>query len=391
ILDDFPRTRETLFAYDVIIAFDPDWRDLDATQLELLERWVAQQAGGLVLVAGPVFMDAWLQAPGMEKVRALYPVEFNRRFAVVEDARFGAKQPWPLDFSREGLEAAFLWLGDTATASLGAWESFKGVYGYYDVRGPKLGATVYARFSDPRAAIGNDLPVYMAGQYFGSGQVFYLGSGEMWRLRGDGDGLFEMFYTKLLRHVSQGRLLRGSSRGVVMTEGDRFVPGASVVVRAQLTAANLEPLEQPTVSATVIGPDGTLEMVSLALDATQAGSYHGEFTVRKEGSYRVELLPPESKDAPLSAAPIQVTVPDLERTHTERNDPLLRELSSRSGGQYYSALSAAADLPDVLRDASRTTTITAAPERLWDNYWMMGLVCGALCCEWFLRRLLRLA
>jgi hypothetical protein len=38
-----------------------------------------------------------------------------------------------------------------------------------------------------------------------------MGSGELWRLRGIDVGYFERLYTQLVRHVSQGRLLRGSS------------------------------------------------------------------------------------------------------------------------------------------------------------------------------------
>ena len=119
----------------------------------------------------------------MAPIRKLYPVEFNRRLALLEEARYGSQQPWPLDFTREGLEAEFLWLDDNAAASREVWDSFKGVFGYYRVRGPKPGATVYALYSDPEAAVGDQKPVYLAGQFYGSGRVFYMGSGEMWRLR----------------------------------------------------------------------------------------------------------------------------------------------------------------------------------------------------------------
>ena len=57
------------------------------------------------------------------------------------------------------------------------------MFGYYGVRGAKPGATVYGRYSDPEAGSGDERPVYMAGQFYGAGRVFYLGSGEMWRLR----------------------------------------------------------------------------------------------------------------------------------------------------------------------------------------------------------------
>ena len=43
---------------------------------------------------------------------------------------------------------------DFATASAAAWKQFRGVYGYYAVKGEKLGATVYGRFTDPQVTWG---------------------------------------------------------------------------------------------------------------------------------------------------------------------------------------------------------------------------------------------
>ena len=54
ILDDFPNRREEMFGYDCVVACDPNWQSLKPPQLELLERWVAEQAGGLIVLAGPV-------------------------------------------------------------------------------------------------------------------------------------------------------------------------------------------------------------------------------------------------------------------------------------------------------------------------------------------------
>ena len=47
ILDQFPSTRKELYQYDCIVAFDPDWTKLDAAQVDLLEKWVSEEAGGL--------------------------------------------------------------------------------------------------------------------------------------------------------------------------------------------------------------------------------------------------------------------------------------------------------------------------------------------------------
>ena len=397
ILDAFPATREELYDYDCIVAFDPDWKQLSLKQIEALDRWVGEQAGGLIAIAGPIYSDVLAQDASLAKVRALYPVEFHRRFSVLDDGRFGAKEPWPIDFTRDGSDAEFLWIEDSGPASTHAWSEFKGVYGYYAVKGAKPAATVYARFSDPRAREGEQQPVYFAAQFFGAGRVFYLGSGEMWRLRGINEAYFERFYTKLIRFVSQGRLLRGSNHGVLLVERDRYVLGNTVAVRAQLSDARLEPLNAPQVALRVYLPDTTEQNVALLADPSRPGNFSGQFTVRTEGVYRLELPVPESPDEMLTRR-IQVKVPDLEREKPQRNDALLTEIATKTEGRYYvgleEALGTGADegpLVKQLRDKSRTVVLLEAPDRLWDNWWTLGVLCGLLCSEWFIRRLVKLA
>ena len=244
-----------------------------------------------------------------------------------------------MDFTREGMEADFLWLGDSATASSTAWASFPGVYSFCPVRGPKAGATVYARFSDPSVSQGGEGPVYFAGQFYGAGSVFYMGSAEMWRLRAVDDTYFTQFYTKLIRHVSQGRLLRGSTRGVFLVGQDRYLLGNTVELRAQLTNARLEPLEMPSVNVQVIQPDGTAQTVALRADPSRAGAFAGQFPALQEGTYRMELPVPESENERLSRR-IQVKAPDLERENPRRNDAVLSAIAKNSGGKYYVGLSA---------------------------------------------------
>ncbi|HEV3025580.1 MAG TPA: vWA domain-containing protein, partial [Pirellulales bacterium] len=259
ILAEFPSTAEELFEYDAIVGFDPDWRELSAAEQELVNRWVNDQAGGLIVIAGPVKTDQWAQDSTVgNKLRELYPVVFHRRFSLLDDARYGSKQPWPIEFTREGQEAEFLRIEDSLAASARAWSDFAGVFGHYSVRREKDGATVYARFSDPASAESGRQPPYMVGQDYGSGLVFYLGSGEMWRLRALDEAYFERFYTKLIRHVTQRRLTRGSHRGILIA-GDRYLLGSTVNVSARLTNARLEPLEASQVLLEVGLPDSTFE------------------------------------------------------------------------------------------------------------------------------------
>ena len=400
ILDAFPPTKEDLYPYDCIVAFDPDWTQLDALQVELLEAWVADESGGLVVVAGPIHTASWVQSPEHIKIRSLYPVEFQRRLTLLDDGLYGSDVPWPIDFSREGEESDFLWLGNSSEESQSLWSRFEGVFGCYAVKGPKPGARVLGRYSDPDAGISADRPIYMAEQFYGGGRVLYIGSGELWRLRNVDLSYFEVLYTKLIRHVSQGRLLRGSSLGQLLVERDRYSVGEDVVVRAQLSSASREPLDADRVIARLIDPTGDGDNLTLAADLDRPGNFIGQFDVRKEGSYRIELPVPDAPDQPLVRR-IQAVVPNLEFEKTRRNEALLSALATRTGGRYYTSLQIALNgNPDVqplagqIENRAEIETRQGAPDKEFSetiNRLLLAMICGALCCEWLLRRLKRLA
>ena len=400
ILDQFPQTKEELFEYDCIVAFDPDWTLIDARQVDLLEQWVADQAGGLILSAGPVHTSSWVQSAEHAKIRALYPVEFQRRLTLLDDGLYGSLTPWPIEFSRAGREATFLSLGGTPVESQSIWEEFTGVYGCYAVKGPKPGAQVYGRYSDPEAGLSMDRPVYMAEQFYGAGRVFYLGSGEMWRLRRLDPAHFEVLYTQLIRHVTQGRLLRGSSRGMLLVGRDNYRVGDDVTIRAQLNTNAQQPYLADRVTLRATGPDGVGANVPLLADANRAGNFVGQMTVFQEGAYRLELPVPDALDEQLTRR-IQVAVPDLEFESTARNVNLLAALARQTGGLYYENPSQAVRGSDQVRPVGQliesqaeTKTLEGKPDvdfTRWLRRILLGVICGALLSEWLLRRLLKLA
>ncbi len=407
LLFSFPETAEQLFEYDCIVAFDPDWSRLDLVQIKNLEQWVADKAGGLVVVAGPVHTPQWANVrqgdSRLDTIRALYPVVFySSGLATLGAGRFGGEQPWPLQFTREGLEAEFLWLEDSAVASESAWATFAGVYGYYAVKDPKPAARVYANFSDPTTAIDKQLPIYMASQFYGAGRVFFQASGEMWRLRTVDEAYFERYYTKLIRWVSQGRLLQDSKHGVLLVDKDRCLLGETVAVQAKLTDSQGQPQKTDEVQAALIQPDGSrvkLNLKSVAGGARE-GMFAGQFTAVQEGDYRLELRPPSGELDELLVREVRVLAEELETRQAERNDPLLLDMARTTGGAYYVGIDAALGragqppLVNELRPQDQLTYLPGLPDPDFERRlmaWLMALICGALSLEWLLRRLSRLA
>ena len=406
ILGEFPATAKELAEYDCVVAFDYDWRRLDPAAQSRLERWVAQESGGLVLIAGNVFMDAWLADPATAVVRSLHPVELRRTNSLVVDEPPGFEEPMPLVFSRDGQEAEFLWLGSSRIASQTVWSEFKGFYACFAASAPKPGATVYARVWPPGAGgrvgdsgqRGDGGLIAMAGQFYGSGNVFYMGSGETWRLRGIDDAAFERLTTQFVRHVSQGRLMRGSRRARLLVDRDRFAVGSNVTVRLVDSAAEASAPAQAA-SCQAVGPDGTVVRVPLAAEPGRPGVVQGGFVASREGAWRIDVELGPGADEKISRR-IQARLPDRELERPRLDRGVLDQVAALSGGSAR-ILSPAAWTADDSRalaaripDRSRREYEAGAPDGAFKrrlNSILMAAAAGLLCVEWVVRRLVKLA
>lgn len=347
-----------LAAYDVIVAFDPDWTQLSEQQLQLIERWVGTHGGGLVVIGGPV-NTLQLARPGAhrDKVKPIldiYPV-------VLKDARIDeldrkTTEPWRLNFPGANAEMEFLKLDEDAPADkpLQGWEDFfagrqKGVpdsptskhgfYNFYPVQQKKDGAIVVATFSDPLAKLadGSEQP-YLAVMPYGSGKTVWLGSGETWRLRQHKESFHERFWTKLARYAGSGNLTRVNRR-VVINMGRTFKANNYVPIEAQLFGPDLKPLPESAVpKLTLKLPAGVVDKelskeIKLTAKPRSGGEWNGWFAtrllVKAPGEYTLELKADEISDTASQKFTVKEANPELDNTRPDFQT--LRELASDAG------------------------------------------------------------
>ena len=396
ILFKFPTSRDEMFNYDVIVAFDPDWVRLANEQpdaIPLLTEWVFSHAGGLVLVAGDVHTKELAAPPPavqatLKPLQDLCPVELRSQPTDVED---DYSHPWPVKLTRAGLEAEFLRLTDSPATSAALWTDFGGIFRCYPSDRPKAGATVYATFADPRSA--DNPPILLAGQYYGAGRTLYLGSGEMWRLRAVDEDAYDRLWIKLVRDVGQGRLLRGTNRGILLLESKRYPLGATVPVRARILDTQFKDYVAERVILEVVDPHGHRQTPPVELLAVprQPGQYAGSFVTAIAGDYTLELPIPESNSQ--AKETLSVELPNLEFEHEEQNQGLLKAISSNPtiGSRYLTLDEMAQKLPGLLPDKTKTKVQFDFPHTLWDRQWVMYALVTLLGLEWLTRKLLKLA
>lgn len=408
ILTELPSSAEELFEYDAIVAFDPDWMAFEAAQIDLLDRWLSDMSGGLILVAGPVHLPEWTRLRGdirATTIKGFFPVNLSGRGPIIDNGRIGGTTPWPLTFTPDGQRSEFLSLTDNPADSAGVWQEFSGVYDFVGVKDAKPGAKALAYFSDPTTSIDQRYPIYLASQFYGSGRVFFQGSGEMWRLRAVSDSYFETYYTKLIRWATEGRLLRDSTRGVLLVDKPRAMVGETIAVRAVLTDAQFRPLTQPRVTAELVSSSGAKQEVVLRPLEGQPrpGTYGGQFVARQSGGFELQLLLGDALDEQILRQPLQILLPTLELEKPQRGDEPLRALAAATGGMFAEGSGSVGpqsetrnplDLVDAIEPRPQTTILPGTPDRDFHrrrNASLLWLIGGALTLEWLLRRLNRLA
>lgn len=406
LLTEFPATPDELFEYDAIIAFDPDWLAVPVERMQLLERWLAEQAGGLILVGGPIYMPQWTRLrtdPRVSILSGIFPVELATRSPLLSGGREGGDTSYPFEFTPEARRADFLFVADNPKESFDVWNEFGGVFDYVGVKDPKPGSKVYAYFSDPTTKVGDALPVYLASQFYGAGRTYFQGSGEMWRLRGVSDSHFDSYYTKLVRWISEGRLLRDSNRGVLLVDNARAGVGDTITVRAVLTDEQFEPLRVPSIDANLLKPDGSIEVVRLTPvpGETREGTYGGRFVVRAAGSHELRLTLGDALGEQVLRQSIQVRLPTVELERPQRNDKDLEFLATTTDGKYLAlsddmggSIASVVSLAKSIAPQPQTTILPGTPDAdfaLRRNAVLLWLIATALTFEWVLRRLQRLA
>jgi len=400
ILAGFPAADDELAAYDAVVAIDPDWLAIGPAGWARLERWVAEASGGLVLMAGGIHMEAWLGDPRAASLRGLFPVELRRPELAGLGSFAGNDRPLRLEFTRDGLDAEFLWLADSRAASSGIWAEFPGVYACYPADEVKPGATAYATAVPAGGAASDPQQIFLAGQYYGSGCVCYAGSSELWRLRGIDDATYERLVAQILRHVAHGRLTQGGKRVRLLVDRDRHPVGGTVQVRLVLADERLAAAvtgRAPT--GRVIGPAGEILALPLAAEPDRPGTLQGGFVVGREGTWRIEFdpLPGEAESL---VRRIQVQLPDRELARPRLDRPVLAQLAARTQGEarfpepgrwtIADAEALAAALPDRSRREYETGRADPSFKQQLNTV-LLAIGCSCLCLEWIVRRLAKLA
>lgn len=426
-LRDFPRTRRELFAYDVLILGDVDWRRLDRRGeeesrrlLELVADFV-EEGGGLALQSGVDYRNPLDLAD--TPLAPLLPVQvragdkkasdrFDQSFRI-ELTEAGVRHPiFAVLPGRDGglappEEVAAVWRGDDALSREWRWWWL-----YRAQDGLRPGAVDLARvrtsdadgreFLDARG----EPHVVFATTRFGNGWVFWSALDTISRIRRERrDEIYGAFWEQVIRYLATYRLLGGNKRFKISTDKDAYFVGETATLTITALDETFEPLDTPWLDGLSLEePDG-VGGTSLRLlegdarprslkDEGLKGTYRLDLPLKRKGIVRAwiegRVEGGGRRGAERAEKRFEVSYRAREDILKVPDHDLLREVArlTHPAGASPGVLTLAGmeDAVAALEARPREKVLRRDERTQWDRAWVLGLLTALLGLEWLLRK-----
>ena len=406
---------------DLIVVGDVASQNLSRTAWDLIEKFVSEAGGTLVLVAGKRHFPLSYSFPAVDR---LLPVTDLKPLTPGGAAARGPplERGFRLKLTPEGESEAMFQFDPDAVQNRALWSSLPGhMWGLMGRAKP--GANVFA-FSqqpgDPETLEAERNRALIVHQHYGLGQVLWLGIDSTWRWRYRvGDKYHHRFWGQLGRWAA-------NNKAAVSNEFVRFGPersdiqlGEDVLIRAQWTRPFAQRFPKLTAQAEIYRVDAKSDKPqskpqpkletkpkSAAPSASQSASqskpfstvelhpaenrplvFEGRAVALPAGEYKIKLI---AKDADLGVEEITTGLyvqepKTLELSDLSANPELLKEMAQASGGRLFLP-DQIAGIPELLKPPQQQTS---HPEdiRLWDDWRLLLCFFALLTAEWVLRKL----
>ncbi|MEI8384177.1 MAG: glutamine amidotransferase [Planctomycetota bacterium] len=374
--DGFPKKAEDLYQFHAVVIDDLEAGFFTADQMTLLERFVSERGGGLLMLGGAESFrhGNYDRTP----VGRMLPLYLN----AVE----GVPSPtgYRLSLTRDGWLQPWARLRPTETEEQQRLKELPTFQTINRAGNLKPGATVIAEVTDGERQRHPALAV----QRFGRGRCAALLIGDLWR--------WQLDRTDSQRDKDDlGKAWRQTVRWLIADVPDRIelrvVPqddfGQPLTrLEARIRTSEFQPQDNAAVKVSLTLPDKSVVTQQAEPSLQEAGLYESTFASRMPGQYRlsVEVADAEGKSMGKSETGWAADPDAEEFQRVAPNDELMSSLAKQTGGEVIRADSLESFVRSLpTRQAPLTESYTTP---LWHQPWLLVLIVSCLCGEWALRR-----
>lgn len=378
-LPHFPGRAEHLRRYNLVILGDIVPEFFTREELALLERYVREEGGALLVMAGRHMPGDFHASP----LADLLPIEFPPHPAVaISDPRQASiTTGFRPRLTLQGRRSSLLRLAVETDRNERLWAGVDELHWYFPAERLKPGATALLEHPAERGGGQGRVPL-VAQHRYGKGQVLFVGVDETWRWRHrPGPAHHRRLWGQAVGYLSLAHLLGASNRIQIDTDRSEYVVGEEVQIVARVLDANYRPVAAEAVEAVIERGDLQRTTVSLAAQEGQPGVFQGPFVPAATGRHRITIAGEERE----AEHYVQVGTPRLEFDDPGLREELLRQLAAATGGAY-APLHEMDSLAEHLQDDHARIDVRREERTLWDAPGLIVLVTLLLGLEWFIRK-----
>jgi uncharacterized membrane protein len=366
---DFPKTRDDLLSYDLVILGDAAVNRFKAENLDWLVEFVEKRGGGLIMIDG---QRGKLREWANGKTASLIPVKFGPSST--------KNLTSSIELTTDGQRFDALRLSDSPSANTTLWPTLPKV-NWHSAIEPLPAAITLAKAQQPTLVF----------RQVGAGAVLYLGTDELWRWRFQVADLYhQRLWVQLGAWIAAPPFQIDQKKLSVGTDRLRYSPGEASEIRVRVRNDKGDIITDAQPRAYLLHDGNEVATLQLEADPTHVGVYRAVTPPLKAGTYEIAVA--ESPSAPRSDARLSLHVSDTgnpEWATLTMNRPLLETMAQNSGGRFLREEQAATDLPNLLQTLDRKQVITKETI-LWSSWWWFGAAILLLSAEWLLRKRLKL-
>jgi hypothetical protein len=369
--------------YDVIILGDVNPAYLSPVVFDNIMKFVRDDGGGLILVAGRQFNPlAYRDTP----LETLLPVELSGAKAPAEDITI--TEPFPPELTLEGRKSSSIFrFADSETESLKIWKELPPLYWLFEAPQLKPGAVSFVEHPIKSGPDGK-LPVICMHRY-GAGKVMFHATDELWRWRyRRGDIYYGRYWIQAIRYLTRSQML-GKDRGAKLSaDREIYQRGDTINLRLRFLDESLVPVEKDGVSVMVERRGDTQQAVQLTRLPQDSAVFEGQIRRAAEGTYHAWVVKPGFQEAPPSEDfVVESQSQELAKRSLDRAE--LAQTAETTRGRFI-PLEEAEDLPSVIPPGQPVPLETQEPISLWNRPELLVLFALLLSTEWLWRKRLRL-
>lgn len=379
---------------DLVILGDVSPTDVPQVGWELLEKFVSEGGGTLVMIAGKEwFPAAHLGNPIVER---LIPLTRLRAVDVQGPAGLGSptERGFHLQLTPDGEREGMLQFDGNPLENRKIWSGLPG-HTWGMIGDAKPAASVYAYAQQPGQVEGLEAErqgAIIVQQPYGFGQVLWIGVDSTWRWRHRvGDRYHHRFWGQLGRWAAENKASAGNEHVKFGADRSDVQFGEDVVLRARWSQQFLKRAPQLKARAEILRADAAEDekpfaVVDLKPQEGRPLVFEGRAVGLPGGTWKVRLVAENADLGGPVVANLSVNKPlTLELSDLSANKELLQQLADVSHGRLFLP-DQLDDLPPLLQHPDLHSTHREDVE-LWDHWLVLVLFFGLLTAEWVTRKL----